>query len=75
MWKTKHIKRYAHQVLPDGCHALDENIDDITNPLVTQNFRVTKDEVFRVDEFETAAETTHLIFRRSSNIEGDRDKR
>ena len=49
-------KRYTHQVRPDKCHALDEiqNINDITNPMITQNFRftVTKDYVFRLDEFD-----------------------
>ena len=62
MWKTKHIKRYSHQVRPDECHALDENINDLANPLIAQNFGVTKDDMFRVDEFETAAETTRLLF-------------
>ena len=61
--------RCTHQVRPDRCHTLDENINDIANPLIKQNFGVTKDDVFRVDEFETAAETTRLLF--GTNIEGD----
>ena len=44
-------------------------INDIENSLIIQSCGVTKDDVFRVDEFETVAETTRLLFGR--NIEGD----